>query len=137
MFSQVFLQVFLEQACSRMRSCPMRRGPVQLKAVAADMGDESIGMGQAAHFLHRYFQSHIFFNDMHKSGFALGHYVYTPGAFHFSILLLFLLLPYFRTMRAVARSYWKAKQAFGSWRRVALVFKRWKRRQKDQRTEGR
>ena len=85
MFSQVFLQVFLEQACSRMRSCPMRRGPVQLKAVAADMGDESIGMGQAAHFLHRYFQSHIFFNDMHKSGFALGHYVYTPGAFHFSI----------------------------------------------------
>ena len=76
MFSQVFLQVFLEQACSRMRSCPMRRGPGQLKAVPADMGDESIGMGQAAHFLHRYFQSHIFFNDMHKSGFALGHYVY-------------------------------------------------------------
>ena len=91
------------------------------------------------------------------SRLAWGHYVYTPGAFHFriethgfgdflfedplhlswSILLLFLLLPYFRTMRAVARSYWKAKQAFGSWRRVALVFKRWKRRQKDQRTEGR
>ena len=45
------------------------------------------------------------------------------------LLLLFLFLPYsFRTMRAVARSYWRAKQAFGSWRRVA---------QKDQRTEKR